>query len=538
MKHTSWILTLAVGLSLLIPVRGAFGWGERAQQTISMMATQVLKEQYKEVFRPGDSNFEKDVMRGAISGSKVLAEFLPLNSDAETMQAVSAEIQLLHDVQQYGTTSYFAFRMGVLSALVADIIVPYGFSWREDDVSIQARVNADIDKRLGDYAFRPSNNRRTLIRDTAEYFRTHRSFHESDKQLILDDYLRGPGYNGFLKKGGPAYFERAVGAVADAWHTVLSPESGKIVGTASKRQLTWYFVKEVEYLLNVKNNYHQAIKAYEHLTTINSDITAAFESAGDLFYNFGKARGNLEAVDRGVREWQKAYDMGGPERSRLSTKLSDHYLTEGQFLLVRAASDEAEDNDLPNALDAFEEALQYNRTSQQAADLIEKTHIAIADRRERLQLAVQLIANAESVRESADSARVQGDYNSALTKYQQAITVYEAVDDEFKDQAAAAENGARESTRGITNVIDDVFDKASEAIEQGDRLQETNKYEEAISSYERVDSIVNVIPADAKASHLQQKDETLRLAANKIDEAKNAKIRYDAAQAQQQQQKK
>lgn len=534
MKPFSALVALALLLSLSVAARPAFAWGERAQQTIAMMAAQVLKDDYKEIFRPGDKNFEKDILRGTIAGHKELKDFVPLNTDAEAIQAVSTEIQLLRDVQKFGSSSYFAFRLGVLSSLVADLVLPYGFAWDPQDAAIQARINADIEKHLENFNYMMSPRQRTYVRDAQEYFRQHRAFFAGDKRLIADDYARGAGYQGFLKEGGPAYFGRAIEAVADVWHTVLSPQASKFVSPASQRQLTWYFVKEIEYLLNVKDNFHQALKAYEHLESLNSDVTLAFETVGNLFYDFGRARNTQEAVDRGVREWQKAYQMGGPERSRISEKLSNHYLTEGQFYLSRAATDQAEDTDLPTALAAFEEALQFNRTSKQAADLIEKTHTAIAERRERLQTAISLIAQAEQVREAAGKARLAGDYSGAIGNYNLALTVYEAVDDEFKDQKEAADNGIRDATRSISEVMEEVTNNASEAIEQGDKAQEQNRYDEAQSLYQRVEQILAVIPEDAKANHLKSKEDLLKLAAQKIDEAKQAKLRYEAAQKAQQ----
>ena len=97
-------------------------WGLRAQQSITAMALQVLKEKYPTTLRPQGvtgSDFSEDVLRGSKDGWAILAPNTPLESEGEVIQAVGAEIQLMRTVREYGPTSYFAYRMGVLSSLVA-----------------------------------------------------------------------------------------------------------------------------------------------------------------------------------------------------------------------------------------------------------------------------------------------------------------------------------------------------------------------------------------------------------------------------------
>ena len=159
--------------------------------------------------------------------------------------------------------------------------------------------------------------------------------------------------------------------------------------------------------------------------------------------------------------------------------------------------------------------------------------MAIAERRQRLEMTISIIANAERVREEGDKARVEDDFPSALGKYKLALNIYDAVHDEFKPQLQAAEEGKRTVNQSITGVIEDIFERAREAIEEGDRLQEQHNYDGAVASYQRVPDIVAVIPEDAKPNQLKDKQDIITLSQNKIDEAKQAKMRYEAAQQQQ-----
>ncbi len=97
------------------------------------------------------------------------------------------------------------------------------------------------------------------------YFGKRRQFNAEDTRLIKNDYLSGIGYNGFLKQAAPVYFSRAVESVADAWDTVLRSEVRALgLGRPSQQLMTWYFVNEIAYLLNVKQNFGQAQEVYKN----------------------------------------------------------------------------------------------------------------------------------------------------------------------------------------------------------------------------------------------------------------------------------
>jgi tetratricopeptide (TPR) repeat protein len=533
MKRTIITLTvLGVALGGIMTPK-AEAWGDCAQKSIASMAMQVLKDRYRDLFRSGEAAFERDVLRGAEAGQEALAGSVPLGSDAEAIQAISTEIQLLRDVQRYGISPYFAYRLGVLSSLTADVIFPYGFARDNQERMLQEQIQRDIDARIDNFAFRQASPRRTLIRDAQSYFRGHRAFYEQDKRLITDDYLTGQGYAGFLSQGAQAYFNRSVEAVADAWHTVLLSDGQPRVSTASNRQLTWYFVNEIDYLLNVRGSYNLAVRSYDHLSSVNPGLSSAYDVVGDLFYNFGMNRDMEAAVDRGVREWQRAYELAGPERSRVAAKLAGHHVRTGRQLLQRTGTDQAEENDLPSALAAFEHAMNYDRRNPEITQLIQQTQTAIAERRQRFNMTVDLIAQAERVREEGQKAREATDLQNALAKFEMAIALYEAVDDEFDDQHTAARTGIRDLNRNVTQVIEDVLGQARMAIDQGNELEEQNQFDQAVAAYERVESIVSIIPVEERPAFAQDKDEMLTLATNRIDGAKQAKMRYEAALEQQ-----
>lgn len=490
------------------------------------MAMQVIKRDHPEVFTPGDKTYELEVITGARDGVAILAGDLPMNSDAEVVQAVSSELQLLHDVRRFGPTSYFAYRMGVLSALVANAAVPLGFAWSDEDVAIQQTINVRIDEKLDSFGYLSDGGQLTSIREIREYFKERRPFMQDDAVLIRDDFKRGSGFDGYINSSAQTYFDRSVAMVADVWHTVFEPNSAASGVPASKNMLTWYFVKEIAFLLEAKKNFHQAEKSYESFEQVNSDVSEAFDEIGDLFYEFGSS----EAIERGVREWRIAYDMGGPARREVSEKLSAHYIKQGSAYLEKAAQPGSEETDLPNALTAFEQALDFNRGSDEAANLIQETHKAMAERKARFELAVNLIASAERVQKEGDNQVLAEDFGGAIVTYERAKGFYETVTEEFTELSNASKSGVSKVKKAVGEVILKVQNKANDAIAKGDQLQEENNYPAAVQEYSRVDAILGVIPPNYSQVVDADTKKIRDLALTDIDEARKNEERWKAAQ--------
>lgn len=525
--RAAWVLALGA----VAACGDAAAWGDRSQQSISLMAMQVVKDQFPNAFRAGSTSYEKDCLRGAAAGVAALGGKVPLGSDAEAVQAVGTEIQLLHEIADYGTGSYFAYRMGVLSALVANVMTPYGLSFGPEDEAVQSQMFADVDKHLNGYDYSAAKSYRERITDPLSYFRKKRPFYHDDFRIIGEDYRRGRGYDGFLKEGGPAYFVRCVEAVSDAWTTVYSSATSPPLATASRRMQTWYFVDEINYLLIEKKNFQAAERAYENFHKVVQNDPEAYEVIGDSF----TAYGGEDGIERGVREWQNAHAMAGQNRNDVAQKLNRHYLAVGNALLDKAGRPGAEDNDLPSALRAFESALEFDRRSQDAADLIQRTHVLINERNARHDTALKILASADTLRTQADGLASGDDFGGAIKTYRQSMSFYGSVGDEFKEEARKGKDGVRNVKSAINSTISKILSRGSDAIDVGEKAEEEKRFEDAIGSYSKVEGIVAAIPDEnitGNKQHATQKADMIELAKQKIEEAKRAKLRYEEQQRQ------
>lgn len=509
------ILKLLVLSALLWAVAApeAPAWGPRAQRSIAYMALQVIQKEHPDLLR----EYEADLLRGSEEGYAAIADAVPLNSDAESVVAVGSQIQLLRKTRDYGVGSYFAYRMGVLATLTADVLLPYGFAWTPQEQALRDRIAQDIDARLDSFRYEGSSRRRTYVRNVQAFFAERRTFFRENKTLVADDYASGKGYDGFLSGAAPAYFQKAIDAVADIWFTVLRTEADPSDQDVSRPLLTWYLVREIEYLLQVKKNLVQTDVTYANFERTNPGIMEAYETVADLYYAFGTD----PAIERAVREWRVAHGLGGPNRDRVGRKLASHYLSVGRRYLEAGVKPRARETDLPNALQAFQDALYFDRGNKDAAAGVQATNKAIEERRELYDMYMEIIANAERVREEASRAFTEGDYGTAITTYRKAVSLFESVGDDFEKQAITAKEGASGVKKEIAKVVQTIIDKATEAIDAGDRAREDRKYDEAIRLYAQVDIVLSEIPADEQSAELvEDKNELLAMAQEKTVQAK------------------
>jgi len=528
MTRKTWCASLVVCVFVGLTALDAAAWGPRAQRAITGTAIQVIRRTHADAFKTQDTNYEEDVLRGALAGPFLCNDGKPFTSEDEAIAAFDNEIRLLRDVRKFGMGSYFAYRTGALGMLAADLLLPFALDTSATGTVLKRKIEADIDAHLDEYGFVPQQKSLQFIRDAREYVSVRRSYHDENLAMIADDYARGRGYNGLMKEGGEAYFRRAVEAVADTWHTVLQVKGdGGLETTSSPTVVTWYLVNEIRFLLEQKKNFYQATKTYENFVRVNNQPDA-YEKIGDYFYAFA----GKEGKDRGVREWRIAYDEQGADRRRVGQKLARHYVAVGETYLVAAAKPGAPEDTLPKALNAFTQALEFDQTNDVAADKINETNTAIAERKERRQLNVNILASAEKVMVEAENSRVAGDFGNAIATYNKALGLFEAINNEFKDQEDIAKKSTREVKKSITDIINQVLETASDQIDKGDKSVDSHDFPAARAAYQRVPEIVAVIPGDETTTHGKDKKELIATAEKKLKDTDAAETRWKEKQAQ------
>ncbi|MFA6239362.1 MAG: hypothetical protein WC655_00450 [Candidatus Hydrogenedentales bacterium] len=515
-------VVVVVALLGIIPL-SAHAWGPTAKRAIVGTSFQVLAQSYNNPFKNVNVDYEQDVIRGALANRDVLGDNVPLGSSAEVINAIGTQAQLLREARKFGVGSYFAFRMGVLAGLVADVTLPFTFDGDPASRHTLEQMQKDIDDHIKDYHYKSRRTRLEYVRNPTVYFAQSQELFSDALTIIASDYKKGSGYAGFLSKGGQVFFSEAVQAVSDVWYTVLLPEGDAADVKPSAQALTWYLVDQVEYLLKVKKNMKEAEKVYDQFAKQSCTTLAAYERIADSFYAFGDKRGR----ERGVREWAGALKYSGNERERILKKLSQHYMNEGQRLFEHASTKDAANDTLQNALGNFTKSLEFDQSNKEAATMINNTQVAITERDQRLKLAMETVAAGQSVMKKAEVDMAGEQNERALANFRQAIVVFEQVGDEFKEQQESANEGSAEARRMINRIINKVLDQAQDRLDEGDRLVADNKYDSAIDTYKSVPTVLNVVPEDAPRTQGLQKVKLVELSQNKVKDAEKAKRAFD-----------
>ncbi len=514
------------GLVMAMAAQDAAAWGSRARRAICSTVLPVERKTIPNAFHAEDMSYEEDVFRGAVAGATVLSHDKPFASEADAIEAIDNEIRLLRDVRKFGVGSYFAFRMGALAATVSDLLLPFSMDTTPQGAELKKRIEADIDARVDKFAYRSRQNEREYVRNTTTFINGRRSFYTNAGQMIADDYQRGKQYEGYLNNGAQNLFTQCVDTSADIWYTILRAQPDHDMADPSRESVCWYLVKEVQYMLVEKKNFHQATKAYENFESLGVHDPKAVDTVGDLFYKFGSS----EAIERGVHEWQTTYDMPGADRRAVGEKLSAHFAMLGNTAFAAAARPGATEQDLPSALDAFMRALDYEQTNDAIAAKIAQTNAAIADRKARRELNVSIIASAEKVKAQAEKARLDSNYGNAIVTYNQAVGLYEAIDQDFADQANTAKEATKLITKNITDITNDVLNAASDSIDNGNKAIDEHRFDDATVAYERVPDILKVISDDETTTQGKEKRDIKELAKKQIDAGKVAKQRWEELQ--------
>jgi tetratricopeptide (TPR) repeat protein len=534
---TSLLLT-AILIGTLSPA--SWAWGPDARRSIALASMQLLRNDVKEAFRAEGILYEEDMLKGMSDGVEVLRETTPMENDTQVLDAIERQLQLLRAARSDGTGSYFAYRMGVLAALTADAIMPYGIAYSDKDRALKERIDADIDRRVGTYRYAPAGFRAQYIRSPHLYFDKHRPFFADDRMLIKDDYTRGKGYDGFLRNGAKAYYGRAIEAVVNIWFSVFYEGPEAVDRRPSNLITSKYYVHEIGYLLKEKNNPTAASRAYSLFEKAEGANKDDYLTVGDMYYEYGEdllasGRPDVEALgkemkERGVHEWKIAQRESGDVRRAASERLSKHFIREGEAYFQNAQSATATETDLADALRSFQQALEFDRTNTTAVARISETSLEIKKKEDRYELQQSFLDKSLQVLREAQQQEVQKNFGDAIKAYNRALVTLGGIDTEFKDLHKSAEENISSIKKFLKTIIQKILDNATDAMEKGQDAQLEKKFDEAVNQFKRVPAILADVPEDAgpvvEESVRRMIDESKEL----IRDAQSAKDRYERSQ--------
>jgi tetratricopeptide (TPR) repeat protein len=394
---------LAIAALVLVASAPAAAWGPRANTAVATTAAQVVADETNVPL----TNLLSSIREGASVSRSELYAVIP-EAQGDRVSAIESEMLLLQAVRGERIDPYYAYRLGVLGSLVARTATPFSGI----DSPAKARYLADVDANIDRLPFSPEP--RKIVRPESYFPRLIREANDQ-VNLIEADYAAGIGFQGAAAGSLPSDASRAVNAVADTWYTIL--RGARLVTGVSVESRREYVLGALDFYID-RGNRGEIASIYERLMTPAIATADLRKEIGDMFYEAGM-------YERAMEEYERVL-LDEPARRDVIDRMATYYKQEGERFL--------EDDQLREALDAFQQAVRVDPIDEEARSLLLQAEQAVEERENRLAEARAALESAQQMQIRADRAAVEGDYARAIGLLQQAADLYDMVDQEFEEE--------------------------------------------------------------------------------------------------------
>ena len=361
----------AVGLAVLGLLglsAPAVAWGPQSQVAIVTTAGRMLS---KEGIAPL-AKMEKEIRQGASLTAGEQAILMPY-ADIQPVRSIMTEMQLLQAVREAGVDPYFAFRMGALGRVAANVTAPM----QTADPVHRKMYYDDIDQRITQTGL---NIQPRQMVDNEEYFSRLSLEIQARQTMLANDYRSGLGFEGVASATFGEDISRSINAVGDIWYTVLQrrgvvPRACRRNRNATTSFAPWPFMSTAAAWAKSRSEH----KRFEALNVYTGDV---MKEIGDMMYEAGMR-------ERAVEEYLAVLEKE-PERKDVVRRIAEYYIDLGDEELNR--------DRLETARDLYARALEVDSLHPFAESKRLTADKLIRERDARLEKARQTIATAAGTR--------------------------------------------------------------------------------------------------------------------------------------------
>lgn len=400
---TALLLTAAMALP-------ASAWGPKTQLAISTAAMHLIsKEGNLPLSKMSDS-----VRKGAMeSQATVLAMYPDMLSGP--IQAIETEMVLLKAMRGDKLDNYFAYRMGLLGKLVAQITAPMA----DANPTYRNLYYTDVERVIESTTV--TNLPKQNV-DSTDYFTRRLAEANANNDVIQKEYEAGIGIGGVAKSLLGADTSRSARAVADVWTTILM--DAPVTGNVSPDRMREYCIYGMKFYIDRKNTpaMEAAEERYEKLVEPNADY---FVQLGDAYFGGG-------LNEQAITKYKAALNLD-PDRRDVAAKISDYYMAKG--------SEDLQNGQLEAAEDSYAAALASNPLHDTAEGSRLKVARMIEDRDARMAANQALLDRAAELEQLADGEAQRSHAAEAIDLLREAENTYMEVTDEFALEASLRDRG-------------------------------------------------------------------------------------------------
>lgn len=410
------VLALFLGAAAPAPA-----WGPQSQLAVVTTAARLIS---KEGSAPL-SQFEREIRQGAQTAPARMLELLP-DLALDPLRTIDSEMRLLQAARAARVDAYFAYRLGMLGALVAQSTAPM-----QDAKPLYRKLyQDDVEQHIGTVSIRTAARQIIEPRRALPDLRRQAG---SRQDLIERDYEGGIGFEGVARQSLAEDVSRSVNALADVWHTLLT--SRAVVANVSPNAMRDYVLQAMAFYTE-RGNLNEINAAYARYSELSAFDADLMKRIGDMFYG-------AQMYDRAVREYQ-AVLARDPSRKDVVRRIADYYVEQGDREMGEGRLEAGRDHYARAAdADALHPTAQIKR--QTTEQLIRERDARQADMRGRI--------HAGREREEAAEARAEArQYAEAITMLREALAEYQEVSDEFIVERRAAEAARNRVTARLRDI--------------------------------------------------------------------------------------
>lgn len=401
-----------IGLVAMNWPLAASAWSPATDLSIVSTATHVISRD----LRMRLTNHISYVQEGAQASDETLKSLYP-NYDLNPVGAIQREMYLLQAVRTTRVDPYYAYRLGTLGRLVAQVTSPM----INRDPAYRDPYYADVETRVKDAEMYAS--KRMLVDAQAYFLRVARDAQARDPTIEVD-YRGGQGFEGIARASLSTSVSRSVDAVADVWFTIFSNTVSTI--DMSRSNMTDYVLSSMQYYLT-KRKLSEADAVYERVQAIGLADLDVRQRIGDMYFE-------AELFDKATVEYRAVLEAD-PTRRAVVKKMALYYERTGDLALTQNRLEDARDN-FANAVDTD----KLHPTAQRKFFEVEKM---ILKRDLRLAEARTAVDSAQAAHARAERSALRGKYAEAISLLREAELLYDSVTDEFERESQMANLGQK-----------------------------------------------------------------------------------------------
>jgi len=422
-------LVASILIAVLASAAPAYAWGPGTRQAAATTAMHVLSKQGIVQL----NKLERDIREGAKAGPDVVAAIMP-DLAGNAIRAIESEMRLLAAVRGKSVDPYFAYRLGLLGAQVADATGPLA----NDKSVYRERYYADVDKVIGRVPLKAVTRK---VVDPVPYLTRAQQAADARKEMLIKDYQEGTGFAGIAGASIKEDAGRSIDAVADVWYTILTGTA--IQSAVSESQLREYILGAMRYYVN-RGSVQEIDANYARVAALTPKTPELASRIGDLFYS-------AKLYDRAMDEYRYVL-KNEPNRRDVVEKIAAYYMTVGE--------EELKEGHLQQAFDAFATASKTDPLHPEAEARRLQAGQLIAERDARLEATRKQIEDAAHFQTQAEQLVMDHRHAEALSVLKQAQDLYENINDEFPTEYQAAAAGLANISSRLREIKNDLIDNA------------------------------------------------------------------------------